>query len=154
MPNSNANFVKSLVIQLWRTIIRFASNFQSTTSPNIVAMIASSIPTIFYDWYPNSGANNHITSNFGNLSYHSKYQGSHHVKVGNDQMVSFSHFDLSTFFLAKKNIFLDIYTIKEITISSMSIEFTFISLTGTFHHKQIFNNILPCTLSLSWSFKK
>ncbi|XP_010252418.1 PREDICTED: uncharacterized protein LOC104593993 [Nelumbo nucifera] len=43
------------------------------------------------NWYPNSGATNHMTSDLGNLSLHDEYHGTYHILVGNGTGLDTSH---------------------------------------------------------------
>ncbi|OMO79651.1 hypothetical protein CCACVL1_13538 [Corchorus capsularis] len=71
---------------------RFDHGYQSTQTTNSSALMASSSTvTQDDDWYPNSGASNHLTADLSNMSIHSEYQGHDRVKVGNGTGLPIKH---------------------------------------------------------------
>jgi len=47
-------------------------------------------------WYPNSGASHHITSDPSNFTSKANYNGSEHVKLGNESGLTISHIGSTT----------------------------------------------------------
>ena len=47
------------------------------------------------NWYPDSGASNHVTTNANNLVEHTPYYGNEQVRVGNGMGISIKHIGLS-----------------------------------------------------------
>ena len=49
------------------------------------------------NWYPDSGASNHVTTNANNLVEHTPYHGNEQVHVGNSMRLFIKHIGLSQF---------------------------------------------------------
>lgn len=60
-------------------------------TPPMQAMVAASDAGSYDAWYPDSGASNHITSNYNNLSSPSEYNGSEHIQLANGSGINISH---------------------------------------------------------------
>ncbi|KAL5861880.1 hypothetical protein ACOSQ4_003176 [Xanthoceras sorbifolium] len=60
-------------------------------SSDMSAMIASPSTVMDPNWYVDSGATNHITSDINNLSINSTYKGNKTLAVGNRQTLPISH---------------------------------------------------------------
>ena len=58
-------------------------------------------------WYPDTGANNHITADYGNLNLHAEdYTGQDQVRIGNGQGLHIHHIGSSILCSSNKNFFL------------------------------------------------
>jgi hypothetical protein len=58
-------------------------------------------------WYPDTGANNHITADYGNLNLHAEdYTGQDQVRIGNGQALHIHHIGSSILCSFNKNFFL------------------------------------------------
>uniref|UniRef100_A0A2N9G3H1 Retrotransposon Copia-like N-terminal domain-containing protein n=1 Tax=Fagus sylvatica TaxID=28930 RepID=A0A2N9G3H1_FAGSY len=65
---------------------RFDQNFQVSSNQSPQAFAASTSSTVDPAWYPDTGANNHITADYGHLNLHAKdYTGQDQVRIGNGQ---------------------------------------------------------------------
>uniref|UniRef100_A0A2N9ILG5 Uncharacterized protein n=1 Tax=Fagus sylvatica TaxID=28930 RepID=A0A2N9ILG5_FAGSY len=65
---------------------RFDQNFQVSSNQSPQAFVASTSSTVDLAWYPDTGANNHITADYGNLNLHAEdYTGQDQVRIGNGQ---------------------------------------------------------------------
>lgn len=64
---------------------RFDHSFQHENSPNMQAFTTSACPpTSGYNWYPDTGATNHVTADLANLNLQSDgYTGTDQLHVGN-----------------------------------------------------------------------
>ncbi|OMO72876.1 hypothetical protein COLO4_27419 [Corchorus olitorius] len=71
---------------------RFDHGYQSSQTTNSSALMASA-SSISHDddWFPDSGASNHLTADLSNMSIHSEYQGQDRVKVGNETCLPIKH---------------------------------------------------------------
>jgi hypothetical protein len=72
---------------------RFDHSFQYENAPNMQAFNTSACPpTSDYDWYPDTGATNHVTADIANLNMQAdNYTGSDQLHVGNGQGLPISH---------------------------------------------------------------
>ena len=66
-------------------------NSYQVQNNSLNAMNASVGSVANSNWYIDSGATNHITPNFNNLSISSEYRGNDRLAVGNGQTLSISH---------------------------------------------------------------
>ncbi|KAL5758821.1 hypothetical protein ACOSP7_021432 [Xanthoceras sorbifolium] len=67
------------------------SNGYSYPQQHMTAMIAAPSTVADPNWYVDSGATNHITPDFNNLSINSEYKGTNRLAVGNGQKLPISH---------------------------------------------------------------
>ncbi|KAG9137250.1 hypothetical protein Leryth_023704 [Lithospermum erythrorhizon] len=70
---------------------RFNQQFSVNDGSGKSALIAT--PTSMNDpaWYVNSGASNHLTSDFNNVSLATPYEGNDHITVGNGESLPIQH---------------------------------------------------------------
>ncbi|XP_022156747.1 uncharacterized protein LOC111023586 [Momordica charantia] len=61
------------------------------STPQMQAMMVANDFNRDVTWYPDSGATNHVTNDFGNFSLGSKYHGNGKIQVGNGTNLSISH---------------------------------------------------------------
>uniref|UniRef100_A0A2N9F539 Reverse transcriptase Ty1/copia-type domain-containing protein n=1 Tax=Fagus sylvatica TaxID=28930 RepID=A0A2N9F539_FAGSY len=63
---------------------RFDNTYQFDNSPQMQALLATPQQTQDSNWYPDSGATHHVTSDLANLNLHAdEYHGSEQIRVGN-----------------------------------------------------------------------
>lgn len=65
--------------------------------PQMSALLTASDINQDGNWYPDSGATNHITHNLNNLTVGTEYTGSNQVQVRNGACLLISHFGHSSF---------------------------------------------------------
>jgi len=72
---------------------RFDYSFQHENSPNMQAFTTLACPpTSDVNWYPDTGATNHVTADLANLNLHTDgYTGTDQLHVGNGQGLPISH---------------------------------------------------------------
>jgi hypothetical protein len=87
---------------------RFDQNFQVSSNQSPQAFAASTSSTVDPAWYPDTGANNHITADYGNLNLHAEdYTGQDQVRIGNGQGLHIHHIGSSILCSSNKNFFLN-----------------------------------------------
>jgi hypothetical protein len=70
---------------------RFDQAFQ-TIGPNLTAYTAAQPQTQDLNWYPDTGATHHVTSDLNNLNLHSEaYDGPDEIQVGNGTRLAIQH---------------------------------------------------------------
>lgn len=76
---------------------RFNHAFQQDSSPSLEAFAASPNPISNLNWYPDTGATNHVTSDMGNLTIHAdEYTGPDQLRVGNGQGLPIEHLETAS----------------------------------------------------------
>jgi hypothetical protein len=71
---------------------RFDNAYQSKVSSNMQAYLTSSYTSIDSNWYPDSGATHHLTSDLANLNVKvDNYTGADQIKIGNGSGLSIKH---------------------------------------------------------------
>ncbi len=86
---------------------RFDQNFQVSSNQSPQAFVASTSSTVDPAWYPDTGANNHIIADYGNLNLHAEdYTGQDQVRIGNGQGLHIHHIGSSILCSFNKNFFL------------------------------------------------
>jgi hypothetical protein len=69
---------------------RFDQNFQVSSNHSPQAFAASTSSTVDPAWYPDTGANNHITADYGNLNLHADdYTGQDQVRISKAKVCTF-----------------------------------------------------------------
>uniref|UniRef100_A0A2N9HHN1 Reverse transcriptase Ty1/copia-type domain-containing protein n=1 Tax=Fagus sylvatica TaxID=28930 RepID=A0A2N9HHN1_FAGSY len=87
---------------------RFDQNFQVSSNQSPQAFAASTSSTVDPAWYPDTGANNHITADYGHLNLHAEdYTGQDQVRIGNGQGLRIHHIGSSILCSSSKNFFLN-----------------------------------------------
>ncbi|KAJ0035570.1 hypothetical protein Pint_25899 [Pistacia integerrima] len=88
---------------------RFNQQFQSPSTPHPQANIAQShTPKYDQNWYPDTSATNHITSNLNNLSLNTDiYTGPDQIQVANGQGLKILHTGSSLLYSTLKSFFLN-----------------------------------------------
>uniref|UniRef100_A0A2N9EFQ8 Retrotransposon Copia-like N-terminal domain-containing protein n=1 Tax=Fagus sylvatica TaxID=28930 RepID=A0A2N9EFQ8_FAGSY len=78
---------------------RFDNTYQYDNNPQMQALLVTPQQTTDPNWYPDSGATHHVTSDLANLNVHvDEYQGSEQIRVGERYKSSHSsHWDNPTF---------------------------------------------------------
>ncbi|XP_022136883.1 dr1-associated corepressor homolog isoform X2 [Momordica charantia] len=61
----------------------FTNGFQPNSNSHMAAFLAQQDFNRDTNWYPDSGATNHVTSNFNNLATSTEYTGDNQVRIGN-----------------------------------------------------------------------
>ncbi|KAL5831806.1 hypothetical protein ACOSQ4_017160 [Xanthoceras sorbifolium] len=69
----------------------FPNSYSYAQNPGMAALIASSSTVADPSWYVDSGATNHITPDFNNLSFSNEYKGAERLAVGNGHTLPISH---------------------------------------------------------------
>ena len=70
----------------------FDESFQQEHTSNAQAYVAAPLSSVEQNWYPNSGASHHITSNLANLNLKAEEYGrSDQIRVGNGTGLSIKH---------------------------------------------------------------
>ncbi|XP_010270024.1 PREDICTED: uncharacterized protein LOC104606492 [Nelumbo nucifera] len=72
---------------------RFDLSFQASRGnpPSKVPVASNTLESSDGDWYPNTGATNHLTVDLGNLSLRSNYNGNDKIAVGNGTCLDIKH---------------------------------------------------------------
>jgi hypothetical protein len=71
---------------------RFDNTYQFDNSPQMQALLATPQQTQDSNWYPDSGATHHVTSDLANLNLHAdEYHGSEQIRVGNGKSLPIKH---------------------------------------------------------------
>jgi hypothetical protein len=87
---------------------RFDQNFQVSSNQSPQAFAASTSSTVDPAWYPDTGANNHLTADYGHLNLHAEdYTGQDQVRIGNGQGLRIHHIGSSILCSSSKNFFLN-----------------------------------------------
>lgn len=83
----------------YRFDCQFKTPAQGSPSSAYVVVNNGAASSPFYDqnWYPDSGATNHVTSDLGNLSICLEYNGLDQLCVGNGAGLSINHIGMTTF---------------------------------------------------------
>ena len=71
------------------------TQIQGGNKPNMQVLMATPENICDTNWYPDSGASNHVTTNANNLVEHTPYYGNEQVRVGNGMGISIKHIGLS-----------------------------------------------------------
>nr|KYP53124.1 hypothetical protein KK1_024946 [Cajanus cajan] len=76
------------------------------------AMFAGSQNMVYDDqWYPDSGATNHLTPDLNNLGSKTEYTGQDKIHMGNGQAIGINHIGISFFHTPMSS---KIFTLKEL----------------------------------------
>lgn len=112
---------------------RFDNAYQIEVSSNIQAYLTSSHTPIDSNWYPDSGATHHLTSNLANLNVKAdNYSGANQIKIGNGSGLPIKH--VGTAHLSTPNFnfhLLDVLHVPNICKNLISVQ-KFTQYTNTF----------------------
>ncbi|KAH6827086.1 hypothetical protein C2S53_004692 [Perilla frutescens var. hirtella] len=76
--------------QICKILGHTADRCHERGNPNFVPKNSMSFPQEM-NWYPNSGASNHVTHDFGNLNITGEYRGNENLQVGNGTSLEILH---------------------------------------------------------------
>ena len=88
---------------------RFEQHYQPPNGSSTQAFVATTPTSIDQIWYPDTGANNHMTADFSNLNLNvDYYTGQDQVRIGNGQGLHIHHIGSSILYSSTKDFFLKI----------------------------------------------
>lgn len=97
---------------------------QWESNPNMQAFMASPQAPTSANWYPDSGASHHITSDLANLNLKAEeYGGSDQIRVGNNNRLSIKHVKNAQ--ISTPNLLFNIYDVLD--VPQIKKQFTFSS---------------------------
>jgi hypothetical protein len=86
---------------------RFEQHYQPPNGSSTQAFVATTPTSIDQVWYPDTGANNHMTADFSNLNLNADYYtGQDQVRIGNGQGLHIHHIGSSILYSSTKDFFL------------------------------------------------